>query len=161
MTAEQHPNGTGTEPEAAASSPLPSDLAPPPCVYTLRLVRVTSFLVITQRRVVAKSGSVEQLKDFYRTTLIQNATLGWWGFPFGIIWTPIAMFSNRKALTKLQGLATEGRAPAGWFPDPTGRHGARYWDGTAWTDKVSDVATDHLDSAEQTAASSVGQTVAP
>ncbi len=26
----------------------------------------------------------------------------------------------------------------GWQPDPTGRHDHRYWDGSAWTDNVSD-----------------------
>ena len=32
-----------------------------------------------------------------------------------------------------------GQAPvAGWYPDPTGRHELRYWDGTAWTDFVHD-----------------------
>lgn len=28
--------------------------------------------------------------------------------------------------------------PAGWNPDPAGRHEYRYWDGLAWTDQVSD-----------------------
>ena len=28
--------------------------------------------------------------------------------------------------------------PADWYPDPTGRHEHRYYDGTAWTDHVSD-----------------------
>jgi hypothetical protein len=28
--------------------------------------------------------------------------------------------------------------PAGWKPDPRGRHEYRYWDGTQWTDHVSD-----------------------
>lgn len=27
--------------------------------------------------------------------------------------------------------------PAGWQPDPTGRHELRYWDGSKWTDDVS------------------------
>lgn len=27
--------------------------------------------------------------------------------------------------------------PANWYPDPTGRHQLRYWDGNAWTDHVS------------------------
>lgn len=27
--------------------------------------------------------------------------------------------------------------PAGWFPDPHGRYEHRYWDGTAWTTRVS------------------------
>lgn len=28
--------------------------------------------------------------------------------------------------------------PPAWHPDPTGRHQYRYWDGSAWTDHVSD-----------------------
>jgi uncharacterized protein DUF4328/uncharacterized protein DUF2510 len=28
--------------------------------------------------------------------------------------------------------------PAGWFPDPGGRHEHRYWDGAEWTDHVAD-----------------------
>jgi len=33
--------------------------------------------------------------------------------------------------------ATSG-VPAGWNPDPTGRHELRYWDGAQWTQSVSD-----------------------
>ena len=29
-------------------------------------------------------------------------------------------------------------APAGWLPDPTGRHQYRYWDSTKWTSSVAD-----------------------
>ena len=29
-------------------------------------------------------------------------------------------------------------SPAGWHPDPRGRHEHRYWDGTQWTDHVAD-----------------------
>lgn len=38
-----------------------------------------------------------------------------------------------------------GSGGAGWQPDPQGRHEYRYWDGSAWTDQVSDggvVSTD-------------------
>jgi hypothetical protein len=27
--------------------------------------------------------------------------------------------------------------PAGWYPDPSGAHGRRYWDGTRWTEEVT------------------------
>ncbi len=33
---------------------------------------------------------------------------------------------------------SETDIPAGWQPDPRGRHEYRYWDGTQWTDHVSD-----------------------
>jgi hypothetical protein len=29
-------------------------------------------------------------------------------------------------------------SPPAWFPDPTGRHGQRWWDGSRWTEKVMD-----------------------
>lgn len=33
----------------------------------------------------------------------------------------------------------------GWNPDPTGRHEYRYWDGTRWTDDVSDNGVTSVD----------------
>ena len=30
-----------------------------------------------------------------------------------------------------------GQAAPNWYPDPSGRHELRYWDGTAWTEHVS------------------------
>jgi hypothetical protein len=34
---------------------------------------------------------------------------------------------------------------AGWLEDPTSRHELRYWDGSAWTDHVSDAGVAGLD----------------
>ena len=31
-----------------------------------------------------------------------------------------------------------GAPPAGWYPDPTGRHERRWWDGNGWTHEVAD-----------------------
>ena len=48
--------------------------------------------------------------------------------------------------------------PAAWHPDPTGRHEQRYWDGSQWTEHVSDagqVSSDPVDGgapAQQSAA---------
>ncbi|MCU1394743.1 MAG: hypothetical protein JWM34_3171 [Ilumatobacteraceae bacterium] len=42
--------------------------------------------------------------------------------------------------------------PANWYPDPAGRHQLRYWDGTNWSDHVSDngvAGVDPLQSAQQ------------
>jgi hypothetical protein len=30
--------------------------------------------------------------------------------------------------------------PAGWYPDPSGEHASRYWDGATWTDQTTDAA---------------------
>lgn len=40
---------------------------------------------------------------------------------------------------------------AGWQPDPTGRHEHRYWDGSTWTDNVSDAGVASTDAYEAAA----------
>jgi putative membrane protein len=39
----------------------------------------------------------------------------------------------------------QGGAPAGWYPDPSGRHQLRYWDQGAWTDHVSNEGATAVD----------------
>ena len=34
--------------------------------------------------------------------------------------------------------AVEETVPAGWYADPVGRHKLRWWEGTAWSERVSD-----------------------
>lgn len=41
---------------------------------------------------------------------------------------------------------TSATAPAGWLPDPTGRHQLRYWDSVQWTASVSDNGVTGVDS---------------
>jgi hypothetical protein len=42
--------------------------------------------------------------------------------------------------------ASEPAAPAEWYPDPTGRHAHRYWDGSVWTGHVADNGVASYDS---------------
>lgn len=114
-------------------------LSPPSIVYSLRITAVTSFLIMTQRRTKAMTGDIPQLEAFYRKVLTHNLILGWWGLPFGLIWTPMVMSRNKAALKKLHRLQAEG-PDAGWYRDPTGRHSKRWWDGTGWTEQVSDTS---------------------
>ena len=50
---------------------------------------------------------------------------------------------NKKNVDRLFGRVVEflqhppAAPPAGWHPDPMGRHEARYWNGAAWTPHVS------------------------
>lgn len=37
-------------------------------------------------------------------------------------------------------------SPAGWHPDPTGRHERRRWNGLRWTDEVQDGGVESRDS---------------
>ena len=39
----------------------------------------------------------------------------------------------------------EGAPPPGWLRDPMGRHEFRYWDGTTWTEHVSDAGAASVD----------------
>jgi hypothetical protein len=120
--------------------------APPPRVYRLRITEVTSILVMTLRSTKTRVGTLEELEKFYRGVLLHNLLLGWWGFPFGLIWTPISLSNNAKALASLRQLAQTGNPGPGWYPDPTGRSQVRFWDGNVWTDQVSAVTTDPLPS---------------
>ena len=121
-------------------------LSPPPpaAAFELTITQVTSYLIFTSRRTLSAVGSFEALRPFYRKVLIHNLLAGWWGFPFGVVWTIMALARNRSAMGQLRQLAADGQAEAGWWPDPTGRAAQRYWDGRAWTDQVVDVGVDPL-----------------
>jgi len=48
------------------------------------------------------------------------------------------------------------RAQAGWYPDPTGRHEHRFWDGGGWTINVADDGVAGIDSRAQAAMAAQG-----
>jgi Septum formation/Protein of unknown function (DUF2510) len=49
----------------------------------------------------------------------------------------------------------------GWNPDPTGRHEYRYWDGSTWTDDVSDNGVTSVDPVSAPVATGPGAPTAP
>src|SRR6476646_3119969 len=58
---------------------------------------------------------------------------------------PQSGYQRRKRETSMSDPSTPGSGPAGWQPDPTGRHQYRYWSGSAWTDNVSDSGATSVD----------------
>jgi len=42
-------------------------------------------------------------------------------------------------------MSEQGPAAANWYPDPSGRHEMRYYDGTAWTEHVADNGKQSID----------------
>jgi hypothetical protein len=81
--------------------------------YALRLDQVTSLLLYTSRKGISVTGTYPEVEAAYRRVLIHNLLLGWWGFPFGLIWTPMAMLRNRRALMRLrrQTMSSPASAP--------------------------------------------------
>jgi hypothetical protein len=66
---------------------------------------VTSVVVLTTRCSTTYTGTYAQLRKSYRNVVIYNVLLGWWGIPFGLIWTPMTLARNAGALRKLKQLA--------------------------------------------------------
>jgi hypothetical protein len=81
--------------------------------YRVRLTKVSSFVIITQQRHTTYTGTVQQLEASARSVRTHNLILGWWGIPFGLIWTPMALARNAKAMNKLRALASGQPAPVG------------------------------------------------
>jgi uncharacterized protein DUF2510 len=55
--------------------------------------------------------------------------VAWGPGVLGVVLLLVGLSRLRRGTTAVQ---------AQWHHDPTGRHEYRYWDGTAWTDQVTD-----------------------
>lgn len=81
--------------------------------YRVSLTKVTSFVIMTQQRRTVYTGTVEQLESIARSVLTHNLLLGWWGIPVGLIWTPLALSRNARAIRKIRSLAAGPPPPPG------------------------------------------------
>lgn len=74
------------------------------------------------------------------------------GLLLGLIGVLISALLSKTPAKKAEEIAemraVMGTAPVagGWWPDPHGRHQLRYWDGTRWTEHVSDAGVTSVDS---------------
>lgn len=92
----------GYQPQGAASA------ATGPA-YRVRLTKVSSYLIVTQQRHATFTGTLEQLEERASSISKHNLLLGWWGVPFGLIWTPLALMRNAKAMGQVRALAAQGQ----------------------------------------------------
>ena len=61
--------------------------------------------------------------------------------PYGVTETPV----DTGAFTMAATSAADSAPIPGWYPDPSMRHQARYWDGFKWTERVADDGTEGND----------------
>lgn len=90
---------SSSTPEQAATA------QPAGTVYKVTLTTVNSFIILTQRRTATYRGTLAQLEDIARGVRTHNLLLGWWGFPAGLIWTPMALSRNAKTMRQVRELA--------------------------------------------------------
>ncbi len=76
--------------------------------YRLLLTEVTSVLLVTHRRSHVFGGSPQELDAAYRRVRRHNLLLGWWGFPLGIVCTPLHLWRNRRRHAALRRLTPRG-----------------------------------------------------
>lgn len=69
------------------------------------LTKVTSFLVMTQQRRAVYTGTVDRLESEARSVRNHNLAFGWWGVPFGLLWTPLALWRNAQAMQQIRSAA--------------------------------------------------------
>jgi hypothetical protein len=113
--------------------------------FQIMLRKHTGLVILMLRQSYVFTGTLEQCERAYRQAQIYNLTAGWWGIFSALVFNWIALFSNMSAIGQVRRLAQQSPAgptgqsppmaqsPAGWYPDPSGAPGQRYWDGTRWT----------------------------
>jgi hypothetical protein len=73
--------------------------------FRVSLTKVTSMVILTQQRRTVYTGTLDQLEKAAKAAMVHNLTLGWWGIPVGLIWTPIALVRNARNMKKIRALA--------------------------------------------------------
>lgn len=69
--------------------------------FSVEFAQVISFLVITFNRADTVEGCRACCLRFGLTRTLITLLVGWWGIPFGILFTPIALVKNIPALLRL------------------------------------------------------------
>jgi hypothetical protein len=78
-------------------------------LYRVRLTKVTSIFISTRLEEAVHVGTLQELKSLARSMQAHNLLRGWWGVPMGLVLTPVALWTNSRAMRKLRADATQGR----------------------------------------------------
>ena len=103
--------------------------APTPWHRRLNVAEMRLHVADAQALHVAYNTGVHSRKSLGRITVIGTSDGG--GLP--PLGTPPAFTEAARPASP--------RPPAGWYPDPAGRHAHRWWDGRAWSLHLSDTAS--------------------
>ena len=99
-------SSTPDQPSTAQLPVYPKGPRPPDGQYRIQLTKVTSFFLVTYSRTTTWTGSLEELEAAARSALVHNLLLGWWGLPFGLIRTPMAIAQNASAIRLVRDLVS-------------------------------------------------------
>jgi hypothetical protein len=96
------------QPPQTGQADFPPGTAPAqgaPGRYRVGLTKVTSVIFLTSRRSAVHTGTLAELEKAARAAMIHNLLLGWWGIPFGLIWTPMTLVRNSNNMKTIRALA--------------------------------------------------------
>ncbi|ODR17477.1 hypothetical protein BHQ23_26260 [Mycobacterium gordonae] len=124
-------------------------------MFQISLLKHTGALIFWQQQTVRYTGTLQQCEQAYKDAQTHCLLAGWWSLASAVVLNWIALFSNMSAIKRIRELAGNPQAmaqqqqqqqqqqfmgqrppaaiPPGWYPDPSGQPGQRYWDGAAWT----------------------------
>lgn len=124
-------------------------------LFQISLLKHTGALIFWQQQTVRYTGTLQQCEQAYKDAQTHCLLAGWWSLASAVVLNWIALFSNMSSIKRIRELAGNPQAvaqqqpqpqpqqfmaqrppaaiPPGWYPDPAGQPGQRYWDGAAWT----------------------------
>jgi hypothetical protein len=146
-----YPSGPPSYSTAPGGSPTPAvqPMSQPGAdearVFRIRLKRHIGLVIAWSQRTVTYTGTLAECERAYREAQIFCLAAGWWSITSVVLFNWIALVSNMSAIGQVRRMAKQspaspaGQSPAmaqplaGWYPDPSGAPGQRYWDGARWT----------------------------
>lgn len=149
------------QPPPPYQQPSPAVGYPGP-LFQISLLKHTGAVIFWHQQSSRYTGTLEQCEQAYKDAQTHCLLAGWWSLASVVVLNWIALFSNMRAIRQVRDLAQNpqavveqqrvlaqqhayaqqppamppppaGSVPPGWYPDPSGQPGQRYWDGATWT----------------------------